>query len=216
MRLLNHLRRLGILSAIGMTMIALPALAQSPSPGQPLDPLAPAPPAAEAPLPPQATPSPQPDSADSQIPPTAPVDGLLARLQQIQGEIQIAKGELELAELRKKLADLGAAAAPENPDFSNPLVAASYQQNAVPANTPYILKLSGIAGHMSATILMPDGSTLNVRPGLRLANGWRITTIDADGVSALDGNAVDVRLGISAGAAQPSADPTPSATTAGN
>lgn len=104
---------------------------------------------------------------------------LFQQLREKQSRILVLESEVKEAELRRKLAELAAptSALPLGLDLSNPAVAATYKSFPAPAAdtsgndlSPYVLKLNGSLGHMSALILMPDNSTINARPKIGRAH----------------------------------------------
>jgi type IV pilus biogenesis protein PilP len=57
----------------------------------------------------------------------------------------------------------------------------------MPEPLPTTSRIMAINGKFSATLRMPNGSVLDIRPGDAIANGWRVSSITAEAVSITKG-----------------------------
>jgi type IV pilus biogenesis protein PilP len=132
------------------------------------------------------------DSAPDAADPTAVPRGVLEQMSALQANINILDLQVKQAELQAKLAGLKGLPTPGGePKTAMPA--------ALPAPAPVSLQpmvaapvvesIRGSADTLVANIITPDGATIPATVGSILPNGWRIITIDGNGVAVatLDG-----------------------------
>ena len=62
---------------------------------------------------------------------------------------------------------------------------------------PRVLSLMGVAplqgagAHYTATLALPDGTIMSVRPGMDIGDGWKVTRVNSDGVLATHNGKVE-------------------------
>jgi len=123
--------------------------------------------------------------------PSAPSDTLGA-LAQAQSEAALLKAQLEIAKLKAEIkkVESGKSGSHQNQTatgypapVSSPFPMAEPLVGAPSSRLPRVLGISGTGSRLTATLALPDGGTLSVRPGQNLPPYGRVTRITDRGVS---------------------------------
>lgn len=124
------------------------------------------------------------------------------KLSELESQVTTLQLDLEIAQLNAKIAKVKHTTThPKSkidqpgqiyPGFTQPAGYPSVQpqieqeagQNATVSLSPRILSLSGVHGKYSAMLALPGGGVMNVHSGSDLGDGWTVTRITAQGVTA--------------------------------
>ncbi len=120
-------------------------------------------------------------------------------LTRAQGKVALLKAELEIARLQAEIKKTKEGKTTDNRPASfpqttiGPSVGIGQNDGLIPSfvtknngknRFPRVISLSGMAGHYTATIALPNGTVMNANAGGSLGNGWTIVKIDNQGVIA--------------------------------
>jgi len=122
--------------------------------------------------------------------PSAP-SATLGALAQAQSEAALLKAQLEIAKLKAEIkkVESGKSGSHQNQTaigypapVSSPFPMAEPLVGAPSSRLPRVLGISGMGSRLTATLALPDGGTLSVRPGQNLPPYGRVTRITYRGV----------------------------------
>lgn len=125
------------------------------------------------------------------------------KLSELESRVTTLQLDLEIAQLNAKIAKVKHTtthpksktdqtghiypgfAQPAGYSSAKPQIEQEAGQNETVSLSPRILSLSGVHGNYSAMLALPGGGVMNVHSGSDLGDGWTVTRITAQGVTAL-------------------------------
>jgi type IV pilus biogenesis protein PilP len=108
----------------------------------------------------------------------------------------LLKAQLEIAKLKQGITDAGRPSGTSGPSPTGGIpsafpMGASISPAAGPARLPQVLSISGSGANLSALLSMPNGGETLVRPGTKIAGGFTVRGITANGVEVSSRLAAD-------------------------
>lgn len=119
-------------------------------------------------------------------------DGTYGQLSALSNQIAILKAQAQIAQLQEEIANakrnLGNSTSMTTrpPAYlpGMPTVSAAEPDNRYIG--PHILAISGHGGRLNALLLMPEGATIQARPGTTLENGMVVQSVSPASVTVIE------------------------------
>jgi len=111
----------------------------------------------------------------------------LHELDVLHSQIALLKAQLEIAKLKQGITDAGRPSGASGPSSTGGIPSAfpmgsSISQSPGQARLPQVLSISGSGANLSALLSMPGGGETLIRSGAKIAGGFTVRSITANGV----------------------------------